>query len=86
MLQESAFFCAFGLVQNAYKLLPKNQPPFRKTLLSTRKGKALKPEALEPEPTHSLHSSSFLGLPYRILNTNHRKELLWSLWQPMGKL
>ena len=22
----------------------------------------------------------FLGLPYRILNMNHKKELLWSLW------
>ena len=30
--------------------------------------------------THRLHSSSFLGLPYRILNTNHKNELLWSLW------
>ena len=35
-------------------------------------------EALRP--THRLHSSSFLGLPYRILNINHKKELLWSLW------
>ena len=33
--------------------------------------------------THSLHSSSFLGLPYRILDINHKKELLWSLI--MGK-
>ena len=31
-------------------------------------------------PTHRLHSSSFLGLPYRILNINHKKELKWSLW------
>ena len=31
-------------------------------------------------PTHRLHSSSFLGLPYRILNMNRKKELLWSLW------
>ena len=23
---------------------------------------------------------SFLGLPYRILNVNHKKELFWSLW------
>ena len=23
---------------------------------------------------------SFLGLPYRILNLKHKKELLWSLW------
>ena len=27
--------------------------------------------------THRLHSSSFLGLPYRILHMNHNKELLW---------
>ena len=26
-----------------------------------------------------LHGSSFLGLPHRILNRNHKKELLWSL-------
>ena len=25
--------------------------------------------------THRLHSSCFLGLPYRILNSNHKKEL-----------
>ena len=30
--------------------------------------------------THRLLSSSFLGFPYRILNRNHKKELLWSLW------
>ena len=30
--------------------------------------------------THRLHSSSFLGFPYRILNTSHKKELVWSLW------
>ena len=30
--------------------------------------------------THRLLSSSFLGLPCRILNTNHKKELLRSLW------
>ena len=29
--------------------------------------------------TQRLHSSSFLGLPYRILNMNPEKELLWSL-------
>ena len=29
---------------------------------------------------HRLQGSSFLGLPYRILNINHKKELLWSLW------
>ena len=32
--------------------------------------------------TNRLHSSSFLGSPYRILNMNHKKELLWSLWVP----
>ena len=30
--------------------------------------------------THRLHSSSFSGLPYRILNMNPKKELRWSLW------
>ena len=30
--------------------------------------------------TQRLHSSSFLGVPYRILNMNPKKELLWSLW------
>ena len=32
-----------------------------------------------PKTTHRLHSSSFLGLPYRILNMSHKKGLLWSL-------
>ena len=31
-------------------------------------------------PTHRPQSSSFLGLPYRILNMNLKKELLWGLW------
>ena len=30
--------------------------------------------------TLRLLSSSFLGVPYRILNMNHKKELLRSLW------
>ena len=30
--------------------------------------------------THRPLSSSFLGLPYRILNINHKKELLRGLW------
>ena len=34
--------------------------------------------------THRLLRSSFLGLPYRILNTNHKKELLRSLWVGQG--
>ena len=32
--------------------------------------------------THRLHSSSFLGLPYRILNINHRKG---TTTEPMGR-
>ena len=38
------------------------------------------------EVTHGLHSSSFLGLPYRILNMNHPKEPLWSLWVSLKSL
>ena len=34
---------------------------------------------------HRLLSSSFLGLPYRILNMNHKKELLRSLWVDIPK-
>ena len=30
--------------------------------------------------SHRPLSSSFLGLPYRILNINHKKELLRGLW------
>ena len=30
--------------------------------------------------THRPLSSSFLGLPYRILSINHEKELLRGLW------
>ena len=30
--------------------------------------------------THRLLSSSFLGLPQKVLNTSHKKELLRSLW------
>ena len=30
--------------------------------------------------THRPQSSSFLGLPYIILNMNPKKELLWGLW------
>ena len=44
--------------------------------------------SLNPQPgasvilffTHRLQTSSFLGLPYMILNISHKKELLWSLW------
>ena len=35
---------------------------------------------MEPMGTHRPQSSSFLGLPYRILNMNPKNELLWSLW------
>ena len=34
--------------------------------------------------THRPHSSSFLGLPYRILNMKPKKELLWGLWVSTG--
>ena len=37
--------------------------------------------------TLRLHSISFLGFPYHkdgILNTKHKKELLWSLWVVSG--
>ena len=34
--------------------------------------------------THRPLSSSFLGLPYRILKMNHRKELLRGLWVVAG--
>ena len=46
----------------------------------------LTPETPEPtlnqtkSPTHRLHSSSFLGFKFRILEGNPKKELLWSLW------
>ena len=30
--------------------------------------------------SHRPQSSSFLGFPYRILNMNPKKELLWGLW------
>ena len=35
-------------------------------------------QILELVITHRLHSSSFWGLPYRILTMNPKKELLWS--------
>ena len=31
-------------------------------------------------PTHGLHSSSFLGFTFRILQGSPKKKLLWSLW------
>ena len=33
---------------------------------------------------YRLHSSSVLGLPYRIPNMKHKRELLWSLWVEPG--
>ena len=46
--------------------------------------KALQPslgfEVATKATTHRPQSSSFLGLPYRILNMNPKKELLWGLW------
>ena len=36
--------------------------------------------------THRLLSNSLLGLPYRVLNINHKKELLIGAYdRPMGK-
>ena len=35
--------------------------------------------------THRPRSSSFLGLPYRTLNMNPNKELLWGLWVKQWK-
>ena len=57
--------------------IPLNLPPNLKSY-------ALNPQILfyTPilAPTHRLHSSSCLGLPYKILNINLKKELLWSLY------
>ena len=38
------------------------------------------------KPTHRPLSSSFLGLPYRILNMNQKKELLRGLWVASQRL
>ena len=47
---------------------------------AARRTKSSKSQTLTPDPyTQRLHGSSFLGLPYRILNMNPKKELLWSL-------
>ena len=43
-------------------------------------GQAASQGSPKPCLTHRLLCSSFLGLPYRILDINHRKELLRSLW------
>ena len=37
-------------------------------------------EGFVAKATHRPQSSSFWGLPYRILNMNPQKELLWGLW------
>ena len=36
--------------------------------------------------THRPQSSPFWGLPYRILNINPKKELLWGLWVGVGNV
>ena len=38
------------------------------------------PESQTLNPTQRPQCSSFWGLPYRILNMNPQKELLWGLW------
>ena len=54
---------------------------------TTKPGREATPETLTNArkvhtavSTHRLLSSSLLGLPYRILNINHKEELLRSLW------
>ena len=53
---------------------------------SGRHGAVSFPETLSPKPstpkpyTHRPLSSSFMGLSYRILNINHKRELLRGLW------
>ena len=47
-------------------------------VLSRQTGKKM-PKQI-PKGTHRPLSSSFLGLPYRILNINDEKELLGGLW------
>ena len=66
----------------AYQSLPRRQRGvLSQSLIWVKQGK----QTLDPNPgpkhsTHRLLSSSFLGLPYRILNINHNKELLRGLW------
>ena len=48
--------------------------------LSSSLASAKRDESLLAETTHRPLSSSFLGLPYRILHMNHKKELLRGLW------
>ena len=43
------------------------------------------PLLFDHRSTHKPLSSSFLGLPYRILNINHKKELLRGLWVNMSR-
>ena len=38
------------------------------------------PVRVNVHSTHRPHSSAFLGLPNRITNRSHKKELLWGLW------
>ena len=51
----------------------------------TQRGKGLRPNLakgyhLALWGTDRAHSSSFLGLPRRVLNMTPKKELLWGLW------
>ena len=50
------------------------------TVLNISKLHGVDSEAAEGGLTHRPLSSAFLGLPYRILNINHKKELLRSIW------
>ena len=42
--------------------------------------------AAEAQATHRRHSSSFLGLPYRILNNSKYEPQNGATWGPMGRL
>ena len=60
-----------------------HNPSFSATVSSgAAKLKSSHPEKLNPKPTHRLQSSSFLGLPWRILNMNHK--LKGTTLEPMG--
>ena len=65
---------------------PLNPKPYRSSIKAfvapPVRASELRHISLNPKsymPTHRLHCSSFLGLPYRISNINHKKDLQQSL-------
>ena len=54
----------------------RSTPPSLDPYVSSR----ARPKRSVSRCTHRPQSCSFLGLPYRILNMNPKKELLWGLW------